>query len=267
MRRGPVAIALAGTAASLAALATYRGIIRPWYERWGIEPDDDSRLLPGDELIAGPTAGDTRGITIDAPAAAIWPWLVQMGFGRAGWYSYDTLDMRGKSDTTIVPEWQSLAVGQTMPTWPGGGFEVVQVEPDHAIVLYIDDTIVARQEAEARAMAVGGLGAEPTTAGLAASAAIMRSQPREFRASWAFVLDPIDGERTRLIERVRVEYPKIAAWNRVAGPLFGVGVFLMTRRQLLGIKDRAERLVTRGPSRPAVEELPVETGHQELVPA
>ncbi|HLO34591.1 MAG TPA: hypothetical protein VK194_00850 [Candidatus Deferrimicrobium sp.] len=260
-------MALVGTGAAVGSVAAYRGIVRPWYERWGVEPDEGHRLLPGDELIAGPTAGDTRGITIEAPAAAIWPWLVQMGFGRAGWYSYDAMDTRGLSAHAIVPEWQSIAVGQTMPAWPGGGLEVVQIEPEHALVLYLDDTIVARQEEEAKATAVGGVGAEPTTPGLAASGAIMRSQPQKFRASWAFVLDPLDGDRTRLIERVRIEYPEVAAWNRLTGPLFGVAMFLMTRRQLLGIRQRAERLISRGPIKPAAEELPVETGHQELVPA
>lgn len=267
MRRGPLALALIGSGTAIGCLAVYRGVVRPWYERWGIEPDDELRLMPGDELIAGPTAGDTRGIAIDAPAAAIWPWLVQMGLGRAGWYSYDAMDMRGPSANAIVSEWQSIAVGETVPAWPGGGFEVVQVEPEHALVLYLDDEIAARQEREARATAVGGLGAEPSTPGLAASAAIMRTQPRRFRVSWAFVLDPIEGSRTRLIERVRVEYPEIAAWNRLTGPLLGAGVFLMTRRQMIGIKERAERLMTRDPIAPAVEELPVRTGRQELVPA
>ena len=267
MRRGPAAMAIAGTAASLAALATYRQVIRPWYESWGIEPGDDERLLPGDELIANPTAGETRGITIDAPEAAIWPWLVQMGFGRAGWYSYDRLDTRGRSAAAIVPAWQTIAVGDTMPTWPGGGFEIAQVEADRAIVLYLDDTIAARQLEEARSTAVGGVGAEAMTPGLAASAAIMRTQPQRFRVSWAFVLDPLDGSRTRLVERLRVEYPAIAAWNRVTGPFFGAAVFLMTRKQLLGIKDRAERLMTRAPIAPAAAGVPVETGHQELVPA
>jgi len=262
-----LALALVGTSVAMGSVAAFRAIVRPWYERWGVEPDDAGRLLPGDELIAGPTGGATRGIPIDAPAAAIWPWLVQMGFGRAGWYSYDTMDMRGSSANAIVPEWQSIAVGQTMRTWPGGGFEVVQVDPEHAVVLYLDDTIVARQQLEAQATAVGGLGADATPPGLAASAAIMRTQPQRFRASWAFVLDPTDGNRTRLIERVRVEYPEIAAWNRLTGPLFGVGVFLMTRRQLLGIKERAERLIIQGPIKPAAKGLPVETGHQELVPA
>jgi hypothetical protein len=267
MRRGPLALMVAGTASSMAALAAYRSVVRPWYLGWGVDPTDRARLLPGDELIAAPIAGDTRGITIEAPAAAIWPWLVQMGFGRAGWYSYDTLDMRGRSSERIVPEWQSIVVGGTMPTWPGGGFEVAQIEPHHALVLFLDDTIVARQEDEARKTAVGGVGADPMTPGLAASAAIMRTQPRTFRASWSFVLEPIDGQRTRLIERVRVEYPAVGSWNRVTGQLFGVGVFLIIRRQLLGIKQRAERLVANGPSSPAAEELPVETGHQELIPA
>jgi hypothetical protein len=265
MRRGPLALALIGGVAA-GCVAGYRGIVRPWYERWGVEPDDDRRLLPGDELIAGPTAGDTRGITIEAPAAAIWPWLVQMGFGRAGWYSYDSLDVRTRSSTTIVPEWQSIAVGQTLPAWRGGGFEVVQVEPEQALILYLDDAIVARQTAEAQATAVGGLGADPLTPGLAASAAIMRSRPQSFRASWSFVLDPIDGGRTRLIERFRVDDPEVAAKNRITGLLFGAGVFLMTRRQLLGIKERAERLVSRRPIQPVAETLPTETGTQELIP-
>jgi hypothetical protein len=94
----------------------------------------------------------------------------------------------------------------------------------------------------------------------------MRSRPQSFRASWSFVLDPIDGGRTRLIERFRVDDPEVAAKNRITGLLFGAGVFLMTRRQLLGIKERAERLVSRRPIQPVAETLPTETGTQELIP-
>jgi hypothetical protein len=267
MRRGPFVLAVAGTGISMAALLAYRAI-RPWYRRWGVETGDAERLLPGDELIATPSVSDTRGIVIDAPAAAIWPWLVQMGFGRGGWYSYDAMDMRGPSATRIVPEWQSIAVGETMPTHPGGGFEIAQVEPDHALVLYLDNTIVARQQEVAQETAVGGLGADPMPAGLAASAAIMRTQPDRFRATWSFVLDPVDGNRTRLIERVRAEYPELDRFSSLTGSVFGFGVFAMVRRQLLGIKERAERLVTTsGPVLPREEELPAVTGHQELVPA
>ena len=266
MRRRPLAAAVAGAAASLATLAAYREIVRPWYERWGIEPGDETKLLPGDELIAAPTAGETRGITINAPEAAIWPFLVQMGFRRAGWYSYDRLDMRGRSAGTLEPRWQSIAVGETMPTWPGGGFEVVQVDPDRALVLYLDDTIAARQKEEVREVADGGAAIERMPPGLAASAAIMRTQPQRFRVSWAFILEPVDGDRTRLIERLRVEYPATPAWNRVTGPFLGAAAFLMTRKQMLGIKARAERLVNGDPATPAERQLPVAVGHQELVP-
>ena len=83
-------------------------------------------------------AGETRGITIDAPPEAIWPWLVQMGYGEAGWYSYDQLDQRGTSATGINAAWQQLAVGDIVPTHPGGGFEVARFDPGRALVLRSD---------------------------------------------------------------------------------------------------------------------------------
>ena len=106
--------------------------------------------LPGDELVPTPTAIDTRGITIDAPPEAVWPWLVQMGYGRAGWYSYDRLDMRGKSVDTIVPKHQALAVGDLMPMSPEAGFEVKVLEPGRALVLYADTALIERPDRRAR---------------------------------------------------------------------------------------------------------------------
>jgi hypothetical protein len=193
-----------------------------------------------------------------------------MGLGRGGWYSYDALDMKGRSAEAIVPEWQSIAVGQIVPAWPGGGFEVAQVEQDHALVLYLDDRIVAAQQQVARDIAIDGVNAtSEMTPGLATSEAILRTQPREFRASWAFVLEPIDGVRTRLIERLRVEYPAIGPWNRISGPLFGTAVFLMTRRHMLGIRRRAERLVDEPPevATPADRSAASTTNHPDAVPA
>ncbi len=260
--RTPVTLAAVGAVTSLAVFGAYR-VVRPWYESWGVDPDEARRLLPGDEVIATPTGGLTRAITIEAPAAAVWPWLVQMGFGRAGWYSYDAMDMRGKSALEIVPEWQSIGVGGTLPTHPGGGFEIVQVEPDHALVLYLDDKIVERQRVAVQAEP----GAEPVPAGLAVSGAILGTQPSKFRATWSFVLEPIEGTSTRLIERCRVEYPDAGPMSRIASTVFGFGVFIMMRRQLLGLKQRAERLVNDGPLAPVSEELPAQIGRQELVPA
>src|SRR4051812_19288113 len=105
---------------------------RRWWRTWGVDPEVSARPLRGDDLVPVPTAVETRTITIDAPADAVWPWLVQMGYGRAGWYSYDTLDNRAKSVERIVPDWQSLAIGDVMPHSPGGGFAVRVVEPGEA---------------------------------------------------------------------------------------------------------------------------------------
>lgn len=241
MRR-PLFLAAAGAVTTMAAYGAYRYAVRPWYESWGVDPAEKERLLPGDELLAAPVASETRGITIEAPAAAIWPWIVQMGYGRGGWYSYDGLDMKGRSATTIVPEWQSITAGGTMPTDPNGGFEIAQVEPDHALVLYLDDKIVRRQraavEAEERPEP-----AEKLPAGLAVSGAILGGEPTTFKASWALVLEPIDGGRTRLIERARVEHTPNGFVSGLSTPLIGFGMFVMMRRQLLGLKERAEGLV------------------------
>jgi hypothetical protein len=241
MRR-PLFLAIAGTATSLAAFGAYRYAVRPWYESWGVDPVEKDRLLPGDELLAAPVASETRGITIEAPAAAIWPWIVQMGYGRGGWYSYDGLDMKGRSATTIVPEWQSITAGGTMPTDPNGGFEIAQVEPDHALVLYLDDKIVRRRRAAAEADERTEP-AEKLPAGLAVSGAILGGEPTAFKASWALVLEPIDGGRTRLIERARVEHTPTGFAGGLTTPLIGFGMFVMMRRQMLGLKERAEGVV------------------------
>ena len=116
---------IAGFIAAVAAVAAF-GIWRctRWWRTWGVRPVDSTVALPGDELIEDAQASDTRGITIAAPPEAVWPWLVQMGYGRAGWYSYDRLDMKGSSADRILPEHQGLAVGDVVPTDSSGGFEV-----------------------------------------------------------------------------------------------------------------------------------------------
>src|SRR5688572_14283386 len=111
------------TALLLVAIGTTaiaRATIIPWWRRWGRQASDDGPL-PGDDLVADPTAVETRGIDIDATPEEVWPWLVQMGYGRAGWYSYDAVDMDMPSADRIRPELAGLAVGDVMPTHPGGG--------------------------------------------------------------------------------------------------------------------------------------------------
>lgn len=232
MRRVLVGAAIAGLGWAGYAAA------RRWYETWGVDEAEAVRSLPGDELVDAPTGILTRGITIDAPPSAIWPLLVQMGYGRAGWYSYDALDMRGSSATGVRDELQGLAVGDIVPTHPDGGFEARIVEPDRALVLFTDTALVTRQ-------AGGPKSGEEMPPGLAASGRILASTPQEFAASWAFVLEPLNDGRTRLLERFRIWYGEQGRGFELAGPLFGFGVFVMMQRQMTGIRERAERLAGR----------------------
>ena len=160
--------AVIGTAAGITVGRTVR-----WWRTWGIDPAEAAKPLPGDDLVPTPTGMETRGMTIDAPPEAVWPWLVQMGYDRAGWYSYDQLDMRGKSVDTILPAYQGLVVGDVMPVAPDGGFLVKVVDPGRALVLYTDTAFVERQ---ARAASSGS---PDLPAGLAATSAMLRRTPRE----------------------------------------------------------------------------------------
>jgi hypothetical protein len=196
------------------ALGAYLLVARPWYLRWGATNDEVARALPGDDLAAGSPVGSTRAITIEAAPEDVWPWLVQIGYGRGGFYSYDWLEnafvalLRGTpgyhSVDVILPEHQRLATGDFIPAAPrdvlGGrgpeplGWKVLAVEPNRALVL-------------------DGWG--------------------------AFVLEPLGERTTRLIVRSR----GAGAWGRVAHYLFWEPAhFVMERRMLLGIKERAERL-------------------------
>jgi hypothetical protein len=220
-----------------------------WRKTWGISPVEAVKPMPGDELVPDAASVETRGISIAAPPSAVWPWLVQMGYGRGGWYSYDPIDMGVPSATAILPEHQKLSVGDLLPTDPGGGFEVKIVEPEHALVVYTNTALVRSQREVARAE-----GVEAAPANLQATGAAMTmAQPGEFAASWAFVLEPLEADRTRLVERFRIwfgagEQP----WMRYTLPMMGFGVFVMIRRQMLGIRERAERLA-RGEPAPAAE--------------
>ena len=225
-------IALAGVAGF--AVGTYR-LLNEERQTWGVEPADPDRVLPGDDIIDDPTVTDTRGIYIDAEPAAVWPWLVQMGYDRAGWYSFDRIDMDGQSADAILAEFQGLAEGDTVPTHPGGGFEVRAIEPNEALVLYLDTELVsASSEGEATPVGLQGAGAMGDMA------------MSEFRGTWTFVLEPAPGGRTRLIERLRLWVSEPGAPQRLGLPVMGLGVFVMTRKHMLGLKERAERAAREG---------------------
>jgi proline iminopeptidase len=235
--------------AAIASAGAAYGFVRSRaaFREWGVDPAEREKLLPGDDLVPEADAVDTRGIDIAAPPKDVWPWLVQMGYGRGGWYSYDELDMDRPSAEQILPEFQAIEVGDIFPTHPGGGFEVRVVEPGKALVLYADRAIVKAQ-AEAKE------GLETAPANLRVTGAYLdANMPGDFQASWAFVLEPRPDGRTRLIERFRGRLEPIE--NRPAPPEIAAkallfGLFVMVRRQMLGIRDRAEgRPITHAPWR------------------
>ncbi len=124
-------------AALLLVVAVYFFVLRPWHIRWGATDEEIARAMPGDEVIPRPTLITTRAITIRATPEQIWPWLVQMGYKRAGWYSYDRIDNAGHpSARHIVPELQTpLHPGDRIPTNEHGAFRVISVDPNRSLVL------------------------------------------------------------------------------------------------------------------------------------
>lgn len=125
----------------MAAMGTmaYARLVRPWHLRWGATDAEVREALPGDKLVPEPQIQSTRAITIDAPVDAVWPWLVQIGQNRAGFYSYTWLEnlffTRMRNAEQLVPEWQHMEVGDMVWLHPRVALEVRLVEPGRALVL------------------------------------------------------------------------------------------------------------------------------------
>src|SRR4029453_14646004 len=118
-----------GALGTIAVLGAYRLWIQPWQHRWGATNEEVHRAMPGDDLLPE-GASTTRAITIAAPPEQVWPWLVQLGYGGAGWYSYDWIDNDAQpSADRIIPELQQLQVGDQILMLPGMGPRVREVEP------------------------------------------------------------------------------------------------------------------------------------------
>jgi hypothetical protein len=204
--RIPVPVTAGLVVAGLAAGAAYSRAARRWYLTWGATAEEASARLPGDELLTDPDIRSTRAVTIEAPPSAVWPWLVQMGSGRGGAYTYDWIEnlfgLGMRSADEILPRFQHLAVGDVLPVGPTGpGMLVKIIEPERTLAFRsVDGAWV-----------------------------------------WAFHLRP-DPAGTRLISRNRIATPD-AAWparivNRI---VMEPGSLVMERKMLLGIKERAER--------------------------
>jgi hypothetical protein len=126
---------LSGLVLVTAVVALYVGVVGPWQRRWGARPEELRRTMPGDDLLRRDAPSTTRAITIDAPPDDVFPWLLQIGYGRGGWYSYDWIDNDGRpSVERLDPALQRLAVGDRIAMVPGMGPTVRWIDPGHAIV-------------------------------------------------------------------------------------------------------------------------------------
>ena len=201
-------ISMAAGIVTGAALSSYMFFIRPWHLRWGATDAEVERPMAGDDLVRQPMRVMTRAVTIEARPAQVWPWLVQMGYGRAGMYSYDWIDrvmgiLDQDSTWRILPEFQRLQVGDVIPMGEGPSWPVTAIEPYRSLVLHIREEGVD--------------------------------------ISWSYLLEECGKRHTRLPLRIRV-------WMEVKLPLVPLllvmdpGEFLMVRRHLLGIKEWAEAL-------------------------
>jgi hypothetical protein len=124
---------IAGIALGIGA---YTLVVRPKLLRWGATDEEVRELFPGTDLIPGGTRAPTMAITIDAPPSRVWPWLVQMGYDRAGFYSWDVLDNLGRrSADRIHSEWQSLSPGDRIKAMGADAWEVAMLEPQRFIGL------------------------------------------------------------------------------------------------------------------------------------
>ena len=132
---GPLDGVVLATVVAAVVICAYISTIGPWQRRWGATDLEVKRTMPGDELLRPGAPTTTRAITIDAPPEHVFPWLLQIGFGRGGWYSYDRIDNDGRpSVDRIDPSLQHLAVGDRIEMTPGLGPVVREIEPNHHIV-------------------------------------------------------------------------------------------------------------------------------------
>lgn len=204
-----------GAALAIGALLVTSPLTHRWYSRWGATDEETRRPLPGDEISARPTLQTTRCITIHAPLEKVWAWVVQIGQEKGGLYSYTRLENLARCQMTnagqIIPEWQNPQVGENVRLGPKGYplYRVVAIEPCRALVLQACDPV--------------------------------KEEPGP--ASWVFILEALDAQTTRLITRSRNRYERnfgnTLMWRGMVDPMH----FVMERRMLIGIQQRAETSV------------------------
>ena len=211
------------TGASIMAFSFITPFLNDRRRNWGTTNEEIQRNYPGDDLVSNPKGVYMHAITIHAPAAEVWKWLVQIGQGRGGFYSYELLEnmigCRMQNVDTIVPELQNLEVGDSIPMHPsiGSPYKVATIEPDHSLIL------ILRVDVET------GKTFAPND----------RLPEKYQNQSWLFLLEESDSGTTRLISRSRNDWNE-SLGNAIFYGIFGPLTLEMDRKMLLGIKKRAE---------------------------
>jgi hypothetical protein len=186
------------------AIGAYAFLVRPKLLRWGATDEEVREQFPGADLIPGGTRASTMAITVDAPPSRVWPWLVQMGYGRGGFYSWDVLDNLGRpSADRIHPDWQSLSIGDRIKGMGVDAWEVAMLEPERFLGL----------------RPLPGFGTD---------------------ALWGFLLRELPRGRTRLI--VSGYWKMEPRWLTplVSVAFYEWTHWIMQERQLIQVKKRAE---------------------------
>jgi hypothetical protein len=198
-----------------------RGLLGALERELGAVGPPSAWRLPGDGILPDARFLRTQARVVEAPPAAIFPWLAQMGAERAGWYSIDAIDNGGRHSSEVIdPKLQDIHVGDVIPTMPDrpGGFCVLAVDPPHALILG-SPSLLPGSEAE-------DLGDDPL-----------------WRDTWAFALEPIGEDATLLITRVRAEYARGLKLALVTS-FMSAAHAVMGRTQLRNVKRRAEQVAT-----------------------
>ncbi|NVB38545.1 SRPBCC family protein [Pseudenhygromyxa sp. WMMC2535] len=221
-------------AAAIASTVVANPLLRAFYRKWGATEHEAHRLLPGDALIQTPRMQYTRAISIEAPPEQVWPWLIQIGYERAGWYSYDVLEdmagagkfVDGDSADRVVPELQTLKVGDEIKLHEQLAFQVHAMNAPRELIM-----VDARDNET-------GARFDPSSS----------ERPADFHcASWAFILEEPEGDElpefaggTRLLIRWRIDYTPTRSneimWKAFVEPIN----FVMERKMMLGLRKRAE---------------------------
>jgi hypothetical protein len=205
-----------GEIVAASPLFLFAPLYRHWHLRWGATEAEVDAVMPGDDVVSHPSFTTTRAITIDAPPEDVWPWLVQIGCGKAGFYSYDLFDNAGHpSAEQILPEHQHPSIDDWVP-----------------MAAKVNATTAFKVKA------------------FESNRSLLWEKPH---STWSWKLQPLPGGRTRLITRLKDHYawraePANALLSLI---LFEFGDFPMMRKLLLGVKRRAEDTQSR--SVPALE--------------